>query len=725
MSNTDLVLYKNLFEFSPTPTALFTPDGRCQLANRSFCVQLGYNPTQFEKEIRLSNILTPKISRELVKTIQNRGVIRRQEITLTTKEGDQFTALLAGRTLANQAEASIEISFMNIVNQKELQHTFKHEHIRMASLIENLAAGVFLIDKDGLITEANMALGNSLGTEATKLIGKPYLQLFSHMLSLTDEPELLQVELSRAVVNISENPVIVFAIPVKTRLEVELTLFPVRDEAGNPIGWGGLLQDTTELKAQAEWKLELLSILSHDIRSPLATLKGHSTALLSNHTQWSRSMTTEFLEAIDRGVEQLSRQVDRNLALTRVETGRLGLRPEAIEGKEIVQQALERMGGILKNRTLNLEIPAGLPKTRVDPNRIEEVLINIIENAIRFSPAEQPITVALADKVDWIEFAITDFGTGIPAELQNDIFGKHYQGEPDQGGIGLGLYISKKIIEAHGGKIWVESPLQDKSSGTTFFFTTPKLPEISGINLPVPSLNSPASIYVDEAQFRILVVEDEADYQALLHAALNEEGYQVEIVDTGQAALDILQIHPPDMVLLDWILPDTNGLQICRNIRRWSNVPIIMLTSRTAQEDVIAAFDVGADDYITKPYQSEELLARIRALLWRNESTPLKTDQQLLGLGEVLIDVKSRNVQVSGKKVFLTSLEFDLFTYLARHANQILTYNQLNDTLWPDGQGTRHRLSVLISRLRKKVEKNPEHPTKIITEWGVGYTFRP
>jgi two-component system response regulator RegX3 len=223
----------------------------------------------------------------------------------------------------------------------------------------------------------------------------------------------------------------------------------------------------------------------------------------------------------------------------------------------------------------------------------------------------------------------------------------------------------------------------------------------------------------------VLVVEDETDYQALLHTTLAEEGYQVEIAPDGGTALEIVRTSPPDIVLLDWVLPNTTGLQVCRSIRRWSHVPVIMVTSRTAQEDIIAAFDVGVDDYIVKPYPREELLARIRALLRRGETWAVEEKTDRFTADGLTIDFDQGEVYVRGRRIELTATELALLTYMARRPRRVLTYRQLLDELWPEGDGTRHALSVHVSRLRAKIEPDPGEPRFIGTRWGIGYVFNP
>jgi DNA-binding response OmpR family regulator len=150
-----------------------------------------------------------------------------------------------------------------------------------------------------------------------------------------------------------------------------------------------------------------------------------------------------------------------------------------------------------------------------------------------------------------------------------------------------------------------------------------------------------------------------------------------------------------------------------------------MVTSKTSQEDLIAAFDVGVDDYITKPYQRDELLARIRALLRRGESWIMDEKPDRFSAEGLVIDFDTRDVWVRGVRLELTATEFNLLAYMARHPRQVLTYTQLIENIWPDGDGTRHGLSVHVSRLRKKIERNPKKPSFIGTRWGVGYVFMP
>jgi DNA-binding response OmpR family regulator len=222
----------------------------------------------------------------------------------------------------------------------------------------------------------------------------------------------------------------------------------------------------------------------------------------------------------------------------------------------------------------------------------------------------------------------------------------------------------------------------------------------------------------------VLVVEDEGHTQRLLTALLRQEGHRVELASDGGAAMDIFRRTTPDLVLLDWVLPGMTGLAICRRIRRVSNVPILLLTSKTSQTDLVDALDTGADDYVTKPFQADELLARIRALLRRRGAERIEPEPDRFAEAGLLIDYAAQEVWRRGKRLQLTPTEFDLLAYLSRHKRQVLTYDQLVDHIWGADSGrTRHDLFVHMSRLRKKIEADPKDPELIQTRWGVGYIF--
>lgn len=616
------------------------------------------------------------------------------------------------------------------LDREKNNRKIQRENARLVSVIENLTLGLFLVNRAGKITEFNLALENLLESNEGELVSCDYQDLFARIMEIAIEPDVVQMWLRSAVMRVLERPTVEFTIRQNGIAHLELSLFPLWDDQGQSLGWGGLLQDITDLREQTAWKLELLSILSHDIRTPLATLKGHATALLANYRRWSDEMIIEFLETIDRGVDNLVHQVDRNLALTRVESGRLGLRPEAVNVDTVIQQSLERSGGVLRELPVEIDLPDNLPQIRVDPARTEEVLMNLLENAVRFNTSGEPLQIRARKDASMVWISVIDRGPGIEPEKHKLIFDKYMRSQDEGGGTGLGLFISRKIVEAHGGRIWVESPPRGSEKGAEFIFSVPIMPEPVTVEKAREKrvINTPAELKEKRAAGeRVLIVEDEADIQALLRTILLEDGYEVEVASDGRTAIEILQAAPVDLVLLDWLLPGMDGVTVCRNIRRWSNVPLIVVTSKTSQQDLIAALDAGADDYVTKPFRGEELLARMRALLRRGDRWEKREEQQeQYRVDGLLISYESRTVWLNGEQLDLTPTEYDLLVYLVRNRRQVLTYEQLIEALWGrEGEGTRHSLFVHISRLRNKIEHNPKEPRFIQTRWGVGYSFVP
>lgn len=224
----------------------------------------------------------------------------------------------------------------------------------------------------------------------------------------------------------------------------------------------------------------------------------------------------------------------------------------------------------------------------------------------------------------------------------------------------------------------------------------------------------------------ILVVEDELSIQEIVGLYLRRAGFQVITAADGQQALELLNRHLPDLVVLDLMLPKVNGLEITQWMRSRGDIPIIMLTARREESDRIAGLEMGADDYVIKPFSPQELVSRVRAVLRRSHSPAKEGSEQPLSLGDIHIDPTTHLVTVRGQEVTLTVKEFDLLWQLARHPRQVYTRDQLLENIWGISQfidpGT---VTVHMRRLREKIEADPSNPAHIITVWGLGYKFEP
>lgn len=222
----------------------------------------------------------------------------------------------------------------------------------------------------------------------------------------------------------------------------------------------------------------------------------------------------------------------------------------------------------------------------------------------------------------------------------------------------------------------------------------------------------------------ILVVEDEESISEALSFLLRREGFSVSVVGTGPDALAQLEREPTDIVLLDLMLPGMSGTDVCRTIRTRSRVPIIMVTAKDSELDKVLGLELGADDYVTKPFSGRELVARIRAVLRRNADD--FDDSPVVEAGPVRIDPERHEARIGGAPVSLPLKEFDLLEFLVRNAGRVLTRGQLIDRIWgSDYVGDTKTLDVHVKRLRSKVEPDPSHPVHLVTVRGLGYKFEP
>lgn len=222
---------------------------------------------------------------------------------------------------------------------------------------------------------------------------------------------------------------------------------------------------------------------------------------------------------------------------------------------------------------------------------------------------------------------------------------------------------------------------------------------------------------------RILLVEDERSLREPLAFLLEREGYRVSTAKDGPGALEAFDREAPDLILLDLMLPGISGTEVCRQIRTRSSVPIIMLTAKDSEVDIVVGLELGADDYVTKPYSSRELLARMRAVLRRR--MPADAPQEdVLTVGEVTMDVERHTLTVRGKPVVLPLKEYELLEVLLRNAGRVLTRGQLMDLVWGAGYvGDSKTLDVHVKRIRGRIEVDPASPVMLVTVRGLGYRF--
>lgn len=224
---------------------------------------------------------------------------------------------------------------------------------------------------------------------------------------------------------------------------------------------------------------------------------------------------------------------------------------------------------------------------------------------------------------------------------------------------------------------------------------------------------------------KILVVEDEKSIAHFISTVLNNNGYEAMRARTGQEALAMVSSHCPDLIILDLGLPDMDGMELLKNIRSWSGLPIVVVSARSHERDKVAALDAGADDYLTKPFGTAELLARVRTAIRHTRTVSGNSEIALQGtysVGDLVVDFNKHQALVRGENVKLTLSEFRIVSLLAKHAGKVLTYDFIMKELWgPRAGGDNQILRVNMANIRRKIEDNPAEPKYLFTEVGVGY----
>ena len=355
-------------------------------------------------------------------------------------------------------------------------------------------------------------------------------------------------------------------------------------------------------------------------------------------------------------------------------------------------------------------------------------LFNLLDNAAKYSEAGSSVEVTVATSDAEVEIAVRDHGIGIPSRDIDRIFERFYRVDRarsrETGGTGLGLAIVRHVAVNHDGDVRVESR---QGEGSTFTLTLPRHQGADGTSSAAdprtcrreagPSMTSPNAT--------ILVVEDEDSFVDALTVGLKREGFRVHVARDGAEALPLFDAVRPDLVLLDVMLPKLSGIDVCRELRSKSKVPVIMVTAKGSELDTVVGLEVGADDYVTKPYRLRELVARIRAVLRR---TPMEEAAEVSGealeVGDVLLDPQRHEVLIRGESVALPLKEFELLELLLQNAGRVLTRDTLIDRVWgADYVGDTKTLDVHIKRLRAKVEPEPSKPARIVTIRGLGYKY--
>ncbi len=516
---------------------------------------------------------------------------------------------------------------------------------------------------------------------------------------------------------------VVISVPDGRSLTLLLNVTPIVSDEGEVESVVVTLQDMADVEEMERMRAEFLAMVSHELRTPLTSIMGSATAIMRSGGDLDPAVVRQFVRIIGDQAESMNDLVADLLDVARIETGTLAVDPEPADVAVLLDRARSGFRSAGGRNNLAIDVEPELPLVMADRRRIVQVLGNLLTNAARHSAESSVIRVSAARDGVHVAVSVADEGRGIPAESLPDLFRKfsRAQSEEQGGDTGLGLAICKGIVEAHGGRIWAES--DGPGMGACFTFTIPALEETGGGTASDPSPVSMRRERKEDERPLVLAVDDDPNDLRYVRDTLARSGYDPILAGEPAEALRLVEAEKPVLVLLDLMLPGMDGIELMRHILDLADVPVIFLSAYGREELIAKAFDMGAADYVVKPFSPTELSARIRAALRRR--TAAEPSEPYV-LGELTVDYAARRVTLAARPLHLTAMEYGLLTELSANAGRVLTYQRLLGRVWGErSDGDVRPMRTIVGKLRRKLGDDIDHPTYIFTEPGVGYRMPP
>ena len=480
------------------------------------------------------------------------------------------------------------------------------------------------------------------------------------------------------------------------------------------------IQDMTPMEELERLRAEFLGMVSHELRTPLTSIKGSAATLTEAASDLDPAEMLQFYRIIGEQADYMRDLIGDLLDVARIETGELSVAPVPADVASLVDEARSRFQSGGGRNNLRIDLSSELPLVMADGRRIVQVLNNLLSNAAWNSHEASAIGVSVRDGYH-VAVSVTDEGRGISAERLPHLFRKfsRIDGEDrrrDIAGSGLGLAICKGIVEAHGGRIWAES--DGLGLGARFTFTIPvAVDAVAG----VPRLSARRE-RAEKERTRVLCVDDDPQTLRYVRDALARAGYAPIVTGDPQEAASLVEANDPHLVLLDLMLPGTDGIELMGDILDMADVPVIFLSAYGQEEIIARAFENGADDYVVKPFSPTELVARIKAALRKREAPEWAEPSQPYVFGDLTIDYAERRVTLAGRPVQLTAIEYGLLFELSANAGRVMTYGRLLQRVWGlRSSGDSRRVRTAAKQLRRKLGDDANNPTYILNEPRVGY----
>ena len=498
---------------------------------------------------------------------------------------------------------------------------------------------------------------------------------------------------------------------------LDITAVPL-DSDGRALGTIAFIEDISERRRLEAVRRDFAANVSHELRTPIGALAVLAETLA---VEDDPAVTQRLVSHITTEAERAGRLIEDLLDLSRIEAEGV-LTEELVDTNAVTDTAADRVLPLARQRQVEIVVaPAQTALlVRGDERQLVSAVANLLDNAVKYSEPGSKVEVGASRSGSWARIAVRDQGIGIPA--------KDLSGSSSASTGSTGPAAGRPAAPGWGWRSSATSPptTAATSSSAPARARAPPSPSASPWR---PRDGAPMSLPVNDSRPMVLVVEDEESFVEALSLGLSREGFAVRVARDGAEALEQFEAERPDVVLLDLMLPRVSGIDVCRHIRARSSIPIIMVTAKDSEVDAVVGLEVGADDYVTKPYRLRELVARVRAVLRRATPGPEAEDDdedsaEVLEVGDVTLDPGRHRVTVRDGEVALPLREFELLELLLANAGRVLTRDTLIDRIWgPNYVGDTKTLDVHVKRLRSKIEDNPSRPSRITTIRGLGYRY--
>ena len=512
---------------------------------------------------------------------------------------------------------------------------------------------------------------------------------------------------------------VVLSVPDGRSVRTLVNATPVPAEGSGSGSVVVTMQDLAPLEETERLRAEFLGLVGHELRAPLTSIKGSADTLLEEGEALDPAEMREFHRIIAEQAGHMRGLIADLLDVGRIDSGTLSVSPEPTAVADLVERARGAFLAGGAGRSVAVDLAEGLPAAMADRRRIVQVLNNLLANAARHTAASGSIQVAAVREGTGVAVSVADDGEGMPAELLPRLFLRHEGGGSGTAGHGLGLAICKGLVEAHGGRIRAAS--DGPGQGTTVTFTLPAAEttgETGTRRAEAAASARPGAAVAGRPSegARVLVVDDDPNTLRLVRGALASAGYAPLVTGATDDLDDLIRTERPELVLLDLGLPGRDGLALLGEIPELSDLPVIFISGYGRDETVARAFELGAADYIVKPFSPTELVARVGAALRR------RREPEPFVLGDLEIRHESGEVTVRGQGVDLTPTEYELLRVLSDNAGRLVRRETLLRRVWAGRSDDDPNLvRTVVRSLRRKLGDDAGDPTWIFTRWGVGY----